>query len=366
MNDLEKMCSVKLPTENLSVGMVVKNYRELCRLLDQPALGGNAKDAQLKLFSCNFAFTKNKGDRVYTIDAIYPKPLEKTRKVSTTTVLQTYSILHDLCDEIYDVDAEDIIEVTRTKKQLQILLGICNDEFYENKKYATRNTPAAKSIYSRSIFSGIPLDHVLDFYSDVDSRGRGYISRLIESINSQHLVTVWKTYEIQTSVGIRVCDNAQHILIEEAIGRTLLLPKYQRTTAEGIILASNEKDIFLQRQYTNFCKDILKDHWVVANGIKRIYPTYKFSFTKDLVQRLNSYATVYNITPELCIEQLNKGAIKYHDSRTDKRVAVYKREGKSCLLPDDYIEQWVEDHYISGRKVLKKLIEVNLDDKYIL
>lgn len=62
--------------ENLKVGMVIKNYKELCNVLDiLPTSGGNAKKKQLEEISrhCNFQKEGNK----FIINTIYKELLPK-------------------------------------------------------------------------------------------------------------------------------------------------------------------------------------------------------------------------------------------------------------------------------------------------
>ncbi len=54
--DSEKDDSLKI--SNLSIGMVVKNYKILCHLLNQEAKTGKAKQYQLKNFERYFAWKK--------------------------------------------------------------------------------------------------------------------------------------------------------------------------------------------------------------------------------------------------------------------------------------------------------------------
>ena len=45
-------------TDNLKPGMLVKNYGELCKLLDEPKKGGKGKVLQLKDWTRYFDFHK--------------------------------------------------------------------------------------------------------------------------------------------------------------------------------------------------------------------------------------------------------------------------------------------------------------------
>ena len=55
----------QLDTSNLIVGETVKNYRELCKLLNQPVYGGGQKKNQLLEFSRFFEFDKQEEGNRY-------------------------------------------------------------------------------------------------------------------------------------------------------------------------------------------------------------------------------------------------------------------------------------------------------------
>lgn len=60
---------------NLRIGMEIKNYKEMCVLLEEKVSDGNAKKAQLSEWERYFDYTR-KGNK-YIINDIYPTPLPK-------------------------------------------------------------------------------------------------------------------------------------------------------------------------------------------------------------------------------------------------------------------------------------------------
>lgn len=64
--------------ENLTEGLVVKNYKELCRLLEIEEKRGKGRDLQVKDFERYFTYERNGHN--YIIKEIYDEPLEKVRK----------------------------------------------------------------------------------------------------------------------------------------------------------------------------------------------------------------------------------------------------------------------------------------------
>lgn len=66
-----------IDTTNLEIGMIAKNYKELCNLLNEPIKDGNSKKFQLKEWARYFEFEKQKWKQSYIILDIYDEPLEK-------------------------------------------------------------------------------------------------------------------------------------------------------------------------------------------------------------------------------------------------------------------------------------------------
>ena len=77
--------------ERVSVGMVIKNYKQLCQLLDLPILsGGNAKQAQIKNLKCYMDFEKS--GQKFIITDIFDTPLtiNDQRKLGNNSIYVKY------------------------------------------------------------------------------------------------------------------------------------------------------------------------------------------------------------------------------------------------------------------------------------
>lgn len=66
-----------IDTSQLEIGMIVKNYKELCQLLNEEVKAGDSKVAQLKEWQRYFNFERPKYKQSYIILDIYDEPLEK-------------------------------------------------------------------------------------------------------------------------------------------------------------------------------------------------------------------------------------------------------------------------------------------------
>ena len=70
--------NMPIRTNKLNIGMVVKNYKELCSLISQEVKTGNSKKYQLEDFKCYFDWEKS--GQKFIISDIYDTPLTKEDK----------------------------------------------------------------------------------------------------------------------------------------------------------------------------------------------------------------------------------------------------------------------------------------------
>jgi hypothetical protein len=109
--------------ENLHEGLVIKNYKEMCNLLDEEVEAGNSKEAQLKKWRRYFDFEKLKNK--FEITKIYEKP-----KVITADSLKRQ--IYIKCIEMilmYELSTKTSYKCNYTKNQLFELLGMVNRNY---------------------------------------------------------------------------------------------------------------------------------------------------------------------------------------------------------------------------------------------
>lgn len=77
--------------ENISVGMVIKNYKELCNLLNIPILsGGNMKQSQIKQLKCYMDFDKSGQKFIITDIFDIPLTVNDQRKLGNNSIYSHY------------------------------------------------------------------------------------------------------------------------------------------------------------------------------------------------------------------------------------------------------------------------------------
>ncbi len=73
--------------KNLTKGMIIKNYKELCKTLEVKIKGGDAKKAQLKELSYYCKYTKE--GHKFIIEEVYKKPLPiQDKRLNSNTYVE--------------------------------------------------------------------------------------------------------------------------------------------------------------------------------------------------------------------------------------------------------------------------------------
>lgn len=346
---------------NLYPGMEVKSYRELCQLLQQPVLSGASKRAQLKIFKQYMDFTKVPHSNKYQINSIYSEPLVEVPKIPRTTALQCYSLMYDLCQEIPYYEPGEVITTHRTQKQLHLLLGICNPDYYKHRVFLKHSSPCEREQYKRSIFGEFPVEHVKEFYQEVDTRGKGYVGRLTNNFIDgcvSDLVVTRKTFNIEINGKFRVCTADEYTHIFEAMRNVRLSDTYIITDDNGQRTIATDRQLYCSGQIPAFYKEVLQTDWVVSQGISKIYYIWEFSFTDCLIHTLDRYAELNKIVQTSVLNELNEKSVKYHDMRTLKKETKILTDGKDCFLPEEVLEEWLDTHYRPSRELLRTLIQL--------
>ena len=121
----DKENTKRIDTSRLESGVVVKNYKEMCEILDEDICGGDSKKAQMKEWSRYFAWEK-KGQKFIILD-IYDEPLPKDdgRQNKNIYVQYIQVILMKILSK--QKNTKDPFYITTN--QLWKLLGMINNNY---------------------------------------------------------------------------------------------------------------------------------------------------------------------------------------------------------------------------------------------
>lgn len=114
-----------IDTSGLELGMVVKNYREMCRILNEQVCEGNSKKAQLKEWARYFLWEK-KGQKFIILD-IYDEPLPKDDGRANKNIYATY--IEVILVKILAKQKNSKDPFYFTTNQMWKLLGMINNNY---------------------------------------------------------------------------------------------------------------------------------------------------------------------------------------------------------------------------------------------
>lgn len=181
VNDKENTQGIDL--SRLESGIVVKNYKEMCEILDEDICGGDSKKAQLKEWARYFAWEK-KGQKFIILD-IYDEPLPKDdgRQNKNIYVKYIQVILMKILSKQKNTKEPFYI----TTNQLWKLLGMINDN-YKNISLDDLNNMITD-------YEVTPFD-MKKFYQRCNQRLREILFSSLNKLEDRALIK----YEIETVI----------------------------------------------------------------------------------------------------------------------------------------------------------------------
>lgn len=178
--------------ENLTVGMRIRNYPELCVLLNEKINTGKSKQLQIKRWEQYFKYHRD--GHTFVIDEIYeqslPTPPRKLR-----------------CDNIYAHLIESIMmdrlnnerEIKTGKRELCQFLGFFNENYSNINSDNFKNT--MRQFQERGITGHIMTteetqSYYTDFYKFTQSKFNDILMSALESMQRRNLIYYKKTFSI--------------------------------------------------------------------------------------------------------------------------------------------------------------------------
>jgi hypothetical protein len=167
-----------LEIKNLKLGQVIKNYKELCKILNEPEKTGNAKKAQVIDWERYFSYTKE-GTK-FIINKIYDKPKEKKNSHSNNNIEYIKIIELLILDELAQSKNKGkmFLSKNQTLKELNMIncnYSVCNRRTLKVNKY-----------------TNIQPDTINEFYESANSTLTRNIEKALNNLRKQALI-IWST-----------------------------------------------------------------------------------------------------------------------------------------------------------------------------
>lgn len=257
----------KYNTDNLCIGMIVKNYKELCRLLEVKPKTGKSRQLQEKDFFRYFDYEKLKYSQEYVILDIYDEPLKKNEQAKNSLYCNALKLII-----MYEVSKAPIVDkngvytiyttLNRLIKKIEILSiffdkDITNfllDKFSELTKRDLIDIDRNYFIKRLSIFKTV-----------IKRKHKGNIDYALKRLKEQNIIH-YDSYSviverIEDNKNYRQADFNEEVLIESAKKEAALAVGYPN---------SNTASLYNPKEYHNKLNEIYhKKGWLyVFNEIK--------------------------------------------------------------------------------------------------
>lgn len=167
---------LNLDTSNIQEGMIIKNYKELCELLDLKVTTGKSKQIQLKEISRYMDLLKD--NNKYIVLEVYDNPIPSNVNSKYTKFIQNILLFY--------LSKQDNPVMYINKNELIKVLGLVNNKYIEYKK-------------DNSKLLRIPnMDeyNIAEFYKRCDAKILSILESSLKSLKKRVLIDYSDAYKI--------------------------------------------------------------------------------------------------------------------------------------------------------------------------
>lgn len=327
---------------NLEVGMIVKNYKELCSLLSESVYSGNSKIYQIKEWERFFSYHKD-GNK-FIIDNIYVNPKEKDDK-------RLEGVNSIFSDDI-QVLLLDLLAQSKTNGQLNLpATTLLNKLSMVNINYKN----GRKNIPKLSELLEVEEKFIYDFYNTTQSSLKGMLETALNQLKRKSLV-FW-------SKVISVCERKAHIKLNELSEPVInkdgkinyqVTDTYRKATQDEMQLIlriekevlkemgyRDKQDVFINGLWDKYMNSVTKRLYDKAN-INYYYTSYEIIFNKEHILEELDYIEKLIRQSQLnqnIKKQLNENVVNRHknceDRIIDKTLNHKKITQRDLLISDN-------------------------------
>lgn len=293
---------------NLELGQEIKNYKELCRILNQETLGGKQKQLQILDFQRYFEFQKVGHKFVITDIFTEPIPKEDKRKMGNNSIYVKYIeviLLHFL-------SKQKNYTCVLKKNQIWLLLGMVS------KKY--NNIPMEdleKLDYSINSFM---VNH---FYQRCNQRLERILFTALNNLKNRKLLSYQEQIIIVPVKGVGFIASDDDIRRLDAVAHSVL-------ESMGLISMIQVYCKFKSREFYDEVNDRLRELY----GWKYSFKQYKLIYTPENIIKAipESEVELQRLTlNDSIIETINDGASKLLEKNENKWNKAYEKAQKEYL-----------------------------------
>ena len=197
---------LELDTSNIQEGMIIKNYKELCKLLDLPISSGNTKIMQLREIDRYMDLLKD--NNKYIVLEIYDNPIPSNVNSKYTKFIQNILLFY--------LSKQDNPVMYINKNELIKVLGLVNNKYIEYKK---DNSKLLK-------IPNMDEYNIAEFYKRCDAKILSILESSLKSLKKRVLIDYSDAYKIyyldaDGNYRYKIADIEEHQYILEVKKRVL-------------------------------------------------------------------------------------------------------------------------------------------------
>lgn len=350
----------ELNTSNLREGLVVKNYKSMCSLLECDVCGGDSKKSQLKNWKRYFNYEKS--GQKFIITEIYdtPFPSEDARKLKEGLYVKYIELL--LLKYLSSCDG---YQTKITKSNLYQILGLTNKNYYQLKSadnpYAIANIKNSIKENCDTLVTEFDIHH---FQQRAEAKLNKILYTALDSMSKRFLIKYHTEYVLrvpredgQSGYELEVASPRQVSLILEAQHRILDGMGYENITQVALrykLKEFNERvDNYLSEHYgwlgffsqlsIIYINDIGREIPLKAEEIRKLAPSVqRKQLNQIVIKSLNQqaherYDKNYNKALDLMIEDSERRGFGIKEEDSPKFFQYYPTYIEAQLELADYL-----------------------------
>lgn len=335
--------------ENLTEGLVVKNYKEMCALLEIKVEAGNSKKAQLKELERFIKYHKE-GNK-FVIDVIYETPLEKIENRGGSKSIYEEDIQALILHECSISEMEEFKSIKLSCVGLANKLNIINNNYVYGRNH----------INKFSDYLSVPVETIHDFYDSTQRKNKSIIENSLNKLKDKALIKWYRILRVRTNKGD----------YKDATDREINIITEIEQEALAIVGEESKQAVFLKRKWNEYNKIInellIKHETNIAYyfEVYKIITTSKFEsmlLEKDLYSQITDRLNCNIINSEIksCTKRYNK-AIDYADKHNFEEVLGFNYYFDNFKKMDENGYKFKSDKMRSSDTYLtdtKKIIDI--------
>ena len=321
----------ELVKNNLYVGLIVKNYKLMCHLLQQEQkISGQGKNYQFDQWKQYFNWEKQ-GNK-FIITEIYEEPILKP-DIKGNSIYNVYieKLILDLLVQKYQSDDEFNKRIYLSRDQMLESLNMVNRN-YHFIKYNANDT---------ANFIKVDSANIKEFY-DINNRNfNDAVERALKRLSSKFLVNWQLVQTVAVNTEKEEEEEIYNWKKEEFVPKEIhrdatteereLIILYESIVAEEMGF-DKKQNIFLCGKWLEFTRNVCNRLQENGTNILYYYKSYDIVFHKKVIQELdkiNQYLLISeerkdtkNTLNNVVVEQIEKNTKTRHDKAKDKLPPV--------------------------------------------